>query len=120
MCLKVVANGDASGAGTHVSVFVCLMRGEHDDQLKWPFRGDIMIQLVNQMSDLKHSEMTIQYSSAAIADGAAARVTSGERATKSWGIPKFISHDAVESTTRTTQYLHNDCLKWRVTKIVVR
>ena len=46
MCLRVDANGNKDGAGTHVSVSVNLMRGEHDDKLTWPFRGDITIKLV--------------------------------------------------------------------------
>ena len=45
MCLKVYPNGIGFGEGTHVSVFVCLMRGEFDDLLKWPFRGGVAIQL---------------------------------------------------------------------------
>ena len=44
MCIRVDAND--SDAGTHVSVFVYLMRGEYDSRLVWPFRGDITIQLV--------------------------------------------------------------------------
>ena len=45
MCLRVDANGVGDGKGTHVSVFVCLMRGEFDDLLKWPFHGEVTIQL---------------------------------------------------------------------------
>ena len=45
MCLRVDANGEGDGKGTHVSVFVQLMRGEFDDDLKWPFSGKITIQL---------------------------------------------------------------------------
>ena len=45
MCLRAYANGVGTGKGTHVSVFVCLMRGEFDDLLKWPFHGDVTIQL---------------------------------------------------------------------------
>ena len=45
MCLRVDANGWGRGKGTHMSVFVCLMRGEFDDLLKWPFRGDVTMQL---------------------------------------------------------------------------
>ena len=119
MCLNVNANGCGAGLGTHVSVYVCLMRGEHD-QLKWPFQGSITVLLVDQLGDLKHSKMTIPYSDAAIESGAAARVTSRERATNGWGFHKFTPHNAVESTTEAIQYLHNDCLKWRVTNIVVR
>ena len=119
MCLRVDANGNGKGAGTHVSAFMYLMRGEHDDQLKWPFQGDITVQLLNQMSDLKHIEMTIHFNDAAIPSGVSARVTSGECAKEEWGFCKFTPHGVVESTTGTIQYLHNDCLKWRVTNIVV-
>ena len=45
MCLRVYANGNGDGKGTHVSVFVSLMRGKFDDLLKWPFHGKVTIQL---------------------------------------------------------------------------
>ena len=44
MCLGVDANGYDDGKGSHVSVFVYMMKGEYDDSLKWPFRGYITIQ----------------------------------------------------------------------------
>ena len=119
MCLRVDANGYVIGTGTHVSVLVYLMRGENDDQLKWPFQGDITIQLVNQKRDQGHVTRSISFDDDAIAYGSAVRVATGERSTMGRGIPCAISHDAVESTTETTQFLHNDCLKWRVTNIVV-
>ena len=40
MCLRVDAN---DGKGTHVSVYVCLMRGDNDDNLKWPFKGTVEV-----------------------------------------------------------------------------
>ena len=43
MCLSIDANGIGCGEGTHLSVFVYLMRGEFDDQLKWPFRGSVTV-----------------------------------------------------------------------------
>ena len=39
MCLAVYANGVGKGAGTHVSVSLLLLKGAHDDQLKWPMKG---------------------------------------------------------------------------------
>ena len=57
MCLKVYANGQGDGKGTHVTVAVCLMRGEFDDLLKWPFRGDFTIQL--KKNDPPHYQMTL-------------------------------------------------------------
>jgi len=41
MCLKVHANGSSSGKGTHVSFFIYFMHGRNDDNLSWPFRGEI-------------------------------------------------------------------------------
>ena len=38
-------NGIDKGKGTHVTMFVCLMRGEFDYLLKWPFCGEVTIQL---------------------------------------------------------------------------
>ena len=57
MCLKVYANGVGYGDGTHVSVYVCLMRGKFDDLLKWPFHGDVAIQLKKNV--LPHYQMII-------------------------------------------------------------
>ena len=119
MCLKVYAIGNSKGAGTHVSVYVYLMRGENDNELKWPFQGDITIQLLNQKRGQEHVEHLIHFDGCAITAGCAARVTSGEYATYGGGMAHFITHTAVESSTGTIQYLHNDCLKWRVTRIVV-
>ena len=35
LCLAVYANGKGAGAGTHVSVELLQMKGEHDDKLSW-------------------------------------------------------------------------------------
>ena len=119
MCINVDANGSGDGAGTHVSVYVHLMRGEYDSRLVWPFRGDITILLVNHSNDQDHHELSGHFNDAAVAAGSANRVTTGERATRGRGYDKFISHTDVESSTRTRRYIINDCLTFRVTKIVV-
>ena len=121
MCLRVHANGGGEGAGTHVSVYVYLMRGEHDDKLTWPFRGDITIQLVNQNEDQDHVENIVHFTdeNGAAADRISGRVTSGERAKCGWGFATLISHPTLESTAGTKQYLKNDCLKFSVTQVLV-
>ena len=115
MCLRVDANGHGSGEATHVSVFVHLMRGEYDDQLKWPFRGDITIQLLNQSRDEGHCEMTVHYYDRAD-DDVAGRVVGRERA-NGWGYD-FIAH--TELNTENKEYLKNVCLKFRITNFVVK
>ena len=117
MCLQVNASGVGEGAGTHVSVFVKLMKGEHDDKLTWPYRGVFTIQIVNQNRDQDHVEDTVALDDKAAAkEAVSGRVTVGERAMTGWGKRKFISHTRLESTE---QYLKNDCIKFKVTKVVV-
>ena len=55
VCLRVYADGFGDGKGTHVSVFLHLMKGAHDDELEqsghWPLRGTFTVELLNQLSD---------------------------------------------------------------------
>ena len=51
MSLRIYAAGSGDSKGTHVSVFLCLMKGSHDDELTWPLRGKIEITLLNQFSN---------------------------------------------------------------------
>ena len=39
-----------------------MMKGEFDDRLKWPFRGEITIQLVNQKEGGEHIEKKVKSS----------------------------------------------------------
>ena len=119
ICIRVDANGWGYGAGTHVSVYVHLMRGEYDSRLVWPFRGDIAIQLANHSSDHDYHEKTVVFNDAAAAYGSADRVTSGKTATRGCGTQQFISHTLVESFTETRRYINNDCMTFKVIKILV-
>ena len=48
MCLRIHLDGDGSGRGSHISVFFVVMRGEHDEELRWPFRQEVTIKLLDQ------------------------------------------------------------------------
>ena len=56
--MQVYAAGYGDGEGTHVSVFLHLMKGPHDDKLEqsghWPLRGTFTIELLNQLNDSDH------------------------------------------------------------------
>ena len=106
MCLRVDANGNASGRGTHLSVFVCLMQGEFDDQLKWSFKGNITIQLVNQEEDIDHVTKTFYSRSAG---KRCERVMSKKHIDNAWGIGRFLSHAELQP-----KYLKNDCIKFYI------
>ncbi|XP_067406904.1 TNF receptor-associated factor 1-like isoform X2 [Emydura macquarii macquarii] len=51
LCLKLYFNGDGTGAGTHISLFLVVMRGEYDFQLKWPFRHKVTFTLLDQIGE---------------------------------------------------------------------
>ncbi|XP_006037718.1 TNF receptor-associated factor 1 isoform X2 [Alligator mississippiensis] len=48
LCLKLFLNGDGAGAGTHLSLFLVVMRGEYDFQLQWPFQHKVTFSLLDQ------------------------------------------------------------------------
>ena len=43
--LRVYLDGDGQGKKSHLSVFFCLVRGENDDQLPWPFAHKVKFTL---------------------------------------------------------------------------
>ena len=43
------------------SIYTFPMKGSYDDHLKWPFRGVVTIQIVNQAGDHNHIEKTTTY-----------------------------------------------------------
>ena len=117
MCLAVNANGRGSGADTHVTVIVYLMRGEYDDNLVWPFRGDVTLHLVNCNVDEGHVEWTAHFEEGD-PDDVGGRVMEGERAPRGWGWDQFISHSAL-GYGRNIEFLDKDVLEFRVTSITV-
>ncbi|KAJ6652936.1 hypothetical protein lerEdw1_010294 [Lerista edwardsae] len=50
LCLKLFPNGDGTGARSHLSLFLVLMKGEYDFQLKWPFRHKVTFTLLDQVN----------------------------------------------------------------------
>ena len=61
MCIKVDADGFDDGTDTYVSVFAYLMKGKNDDNLPWPFTGEVTITLLNQLADKNHYTDTVTF-----------------------------------------------------------
>ena len=59
MQIIVYLNGNGEGAGTHISVFVHLIEGDHDNTLRWPFVGEVSVTLLNQLEDDEHHTVNI-------------------------------------------------------------
>ena len=116
MRIRVDANGDGDdddgGVGTHISVFAYLMQGRNDDNLPWPFTGEVIITLLNQLEDKNHHSGTMSFPPDSDISG---RVVDREIASTGYGHPKFISHAQLGyDTAKNCQYLKGDCLYLRI------
>jgi len=100
MCLHVDAGGNGRVKGTHLSVFLYLMKGPHDGELIWPLRGKFEIKLLNQISDSKHHSWTLTFSDYITIK----RVTEGERG-EGWGRAQFIFNEDLYKTTPLHRFL---------------
>ena len=49
MCIGVAPQGVYEGKGKYLSLYAYLMKGEYDNNLPWPFRGTVHLQLINQL-----------------------------------------------------------------------
>ena len=122
LCLVVCVNGNGEGKDTHISIFANLMRGDYDNNLQWPFEGDIVFDLLNWREDSHHCHGdTIHLNKHKDPDGSISnRVTDGEHASKALGIILFISHSSLLYNPDTnTEYLQDDRLRLRVVDVVV-
>ena len=105
MCLSVYANGYGAARGSHVSVFINMMRGDNDDNLKWPFKGTITVSLLNQLEDRQHYTEEVW-----LEDGVVGRVTVGEMLS-GIGLANFIHHKNLNYRhDRNCQILKDDIL----------
>lgn len=61
LALEIFVNGCGDYKGTHVSVFAKILKGNYDNQLKWPFSGSITVEILNQLEDGEHFEEEIEF-----------------------------------------------------------
>jgi len=114
MSLQVDAAGSDKGEGTHVSVYLYLMKGPHDDKLqrsgKWPLRGTFTIELLNQLNNFFHRTFKISISNTTSSSSITNRVVNGSYAPSGSPIPELISHNDFFLNA----YLINDALYFRM------
>ena len=114
MCLIVHPNGFGAGKGTHLSVYIHLVYGENDDNISWPFRGEVTVELLNQQQDASHHSYTCHFNDQTPSD-CVDRVTTYGMNT-GWGAPSFMSYKLL---TPGTSYCKDECLYFRITKVTL-
>jgi len=116
MLVRVYAYGSGTGEGTHVSVYLHLMKGPHDDKLEqsghWPLRGTFTIELLNQLNDSNHYSHTLHFYHH-LYSKCTNRVLEGVLANSGHGIEQFISHDTLLLHSNNA-YNKNDSLIFRI------
>lgn len=118
MCLRVYTNGCSEVRGTHVSLYVYLMKSENDHLLEWPFRGTIHIDILNQLEDNQHYIERITFNSRELKNYNSRVRASSNMGVTGLGKSKFISQDDLGyNASSNCQYLKDDCLYFRVTKV---
>ena len=116
--LEVHANVCGIDKDTHLSVGVRHMKGENDESLKWPLNSEITIQLLNWREDKGHVEMIINHHNLPIEYRT--RVMDGETQLRSWVKLEVIPHKELHyNADKNTEYLHNDTLCFRVSKVTI-
>ena len=104
MSVQVYANGSAGGKGTHVSVFIYILKGRNDSKLKWPFIGSVKIELLNQLKDDNHHIKTVPF-----------KMEHNTQVGSSLGFSRYIPHSMLDHNLyNNTQYLKDDTLYFRV------
>ena len=114
MCLRVHPNGYGKGEEHYLSVYVCLLRGEFDGQLNWPFVGSVTICLVAARGN-DHLQKIARYSRNTPPEFSTVK---GKFTSKGNGFPTFISHQ--ELVDPSLQYLQNDTLIFEVTEVLCK
>ena len=88
--IRAYPNGIDVGAGTHLSVFVCLQHGEFDDQLEWPFNGEIVVEAYNRSKNKwsEHDVLNLSDDCCGVEVACKPKMLHNLE----YGIPDYISH----------------------------
>ena len=125
LMVQVWPNGVGTYKGTHMSVFLVVMRGEYDDQLKWPFTGEVTVRLLNRSKsggstqNTGHRDTTICFDNSTPL--CSRRKPEGCNSLPAWGYLGFISHSELPyNAAKNTTYLREDRVRLVVTKVELK
>ena len=107
MCFEV----DFKNNRTSLGIYSYMMSGPHDDDLEWPFKGRVIVRLLNQLGDHHHYDCVFDYED--MTEGG--RVIEDKRGDYLSTQSKHLPLDKLNYKCRTNcQYLKDDCLKFKV------
>ena len=89
-CLRINLDGVDSGKGKHVALFVHMMTGRFDPKLRWPFKGNVTLTLLDQSSRSNAPEHITETFKVDDNDLIAFRRPTVERNHKGYGFIEFV------------------------------
>ena len=106
MQITVFPFGRYGSKGSHVAIYAHILRGEYDNQLKWPFRGRLTVHLISQKHSYSNHVRHIVY------DDSVSYKYSGRCLDSSpsldYGIDQFLPFSSVQ------HYISNDTLTFEL------
>ena len=105
MGASVFPDGNGSGEGNHVSVYIRMLPGSYDNILEWPFRFPVSFRLLDQCSDPEKQQDVFE---SFLPNPTWKHFEKPDRNSDSmgFGYPKFVSHDVLKSGT----YIKDDVI----------
>ena len=107
MCFEVDFSSYNSKTSLRIDSYI--MRGPYDDFLQWPFKGKVIIRLLNQYGNHHHYDYVFDYKDT----GKGERVTSRERGKHLQTTTLPYTRLGYNSSSNC-QYLKDDCLQFKV------
>ncbi|XP_067830040.1 TNF receptor-associated factor 2-like isoform X2 [Heptranchias perlo] len=106
LCCRIYPYGDGSGKGTHVSLFLAIVRSEYDDVLPWPFKQKVTFALLDQVNQnhVKESFIPDVLSASFQKPKTHMNIASG--------CPRFVRQDLLLNPSNS--YLRNDTIFLKV------
>ncbi len=103
--LKTYLNGRDRGKGTHLSLYLIIMKGEYDALLDWPFDQKITFNLLDQSEQRKHK--THQLSpNRSLPNVKAVFNRPSLKENLGIGNPSFVSHEVIDQN----EYIKDDTI----------
>ncbi|KAG8443597.1 hypothetical protein GDO86_008950 [Hymenochirus boettgeri] len=109
MGARVYLNGDGSGKGAYLSLYIVVMKGEFDSLLAWPFKQKVTLMMLDQSGRKNHITDVFR----ADPHSSSFKRPDNEMNIAS-GCPRFVSHVQLENP-KNACYIKDDTLFIKVT-----
>ena len=112
MKIEVAPNGYGASKGTVISVYAMALDGKYDDDITWPFQGNVTMDLLNHLENKNHFTRDILPGGPGNEDHYDQHMRPGGCVL---GTQTFIPHSQLgHNPAKNTQYLKDDTLYFRV------